>query len=724
MSVLLIGALETERSGGTGALVLCMASGHGLIHPAPLHDCVRRDRTCDAPGSTSNPRRDRGRRQPGAIVLWYLPHIDDIAVSALAEYGHQIDIAWLATAPIDQTLVPAMTLLDDAFVAPSLSSVLWAAAGALLATSPLIRHRGQAFMLCSGVVAPCRVLDNRHVCRAAVPQLPPRTAVHARGFRVCNRAGSRLTRPSPASNDGRGRNVRPTCRCSAPLLLDVPRMPRDAGSDAANTIRELVPRSTPVFAHVAYPMISRSISVERSRLVDSLRSTKGLRDRNLAVYVDQPYLVPPVSVSCTNVQAHSTAGSPSTPEDGGSMSGSSPRQPEPASTSGGRRVRGCLRRSRRGARVVAAAHSGTASGTTRSSWSSIRPAGTGEILAGAELSHELIAILAWGTSALVGESEIAFRLWSAVPFIAGVVLVTSGSTGASARSPGAVPLPRDGVAFAPRHHATGTRLRTRVFRDERPRRRRTRGPSPARPAVVAACAAGVVGTWTLPQFGVAFVATAASSCSTRCGARRQSASSPLSSRSCWYAPHLGEVRSASQIEDGVQIGFPGWSRRQSTRYSSPRSSGSMELRSSGVVWLPLVVAVLVDRASPLLPPATRPSALLGPLRRSLVLWIAQAYVIPRYLSYLLVPLFVLLATGAASTLGRVARRDALVPSVCASSPRSPRGSVRLPLHPTSSACRAKRIEMSLRSSPHAGVPCRSSPTCVIRKTSRSTSAGR
>ena len=47
----------------------------------------------------------------------------------------------------------------------------------------------------------------------------------------------------------------------------------------------------------------------------------------------------------------------------------------------------------------------------------------------------------------------------------------------------------------------------------------------------------------------------------------------------------------------------------------------------------------------------------------LVLWIAQAHVIPRYLSYLLVPLFVLLATGGASTLERVTRRDALLRSV-------------------------------------------------------------
>ncbi len=48
-----------------------------------------------------------------------------------------------------------------------------------------------------------------------------------------------------------------------------------------------------------------------------------------------------------------------------------------------------------------------------------------------------------------------------------------------------------------------------------------------------------------------------------------------------------------------------------------------------------------------------------------VLWLQGAYVIPRYLSYLLAPLFVLLATGAAAVLEDARRRRAVIrPVVC------------------------------------------------------------
>ena len=44
----------------------------------------------------------------------------------------------------------------------------------------------------------------------------------------------------------------------------------------------------------------------------------------------------------------------------------------------------------------------------------------------------------------------------------------------------------------------------------------------------------------------------------------------------------------------------------------------------------------------------------------LVLWITRAYVIPRYVSFLLVPAFVLLASGASSIFGRIRARPAIV----------------------------------------------------------------
>jgi hypothetical protein len=53
----------------------------------------------------------------------------------------------------------------------------------------------------------------------------------------------------------------------------------------------------------------------------------------------------------------------------------------------------------------------------------------------------------------------------------------------------------------------------------------------------------------------------------------------------------------------------------------------------------------------------------GVVTSVVVLWIGQAYVVPRYLSFLLVPLFVLLSTGASSILSRRNARPPIVRSV-------------------------------------------------------------
>jgi len=50
-------------------------------------------------------------------------------------------------------------------------------------------------------------------------------------------------------------------------------------------------------------------------------------------------------------------------------------------------------------------------------------AGPRHILSGPDLNHELMALFSWVTTSVVGESEIALRLLSAVPFVAAVVVV-------------------------------------------------------------------------------------------------------------------------------------------------------------------------------------------------------------------------------------------------------------------------------------------------------------
>ncbi len=134
----------------------------------------------------------------------------------------------------------------------------------------------------------------------------------------------------------------------------------------------------------------------------------------------------------------------------------------------------------------------------------------------------------------------------------------------------------------------------------------------------------------------------------------------------WYAAHSGAVESASQIEDGVRIGLPWIVTAPIDQILLPAliwiDGTALVAR---LVWLPLVCAVIVvAAASPLL--RVRSSALVlgsGVLATILVLWLTDAYVIPRYLSFLLVPWFVVLATGAATLLSGVGQRRAPVRTV-------------------------------------------------------------
>ncbi len=130
--------------------------------------------------------------------------------------------------------------------------------------------------------------------------------------------------------------------------------------------------------------------------------------------------------------------------------------------------------------------------------------GPREILAGPDLTHELMAVLAWATSNVAGESEIAFRLWSVVPFVAGVTIVTAWLHSRldplsgvlflflSTVSPLLLDITRQargyGLAFAAMSILVVAAL-------EASRTARTS-------AIVTMCVAGVVGTWTCPSSGL------------------------------------------------------------------------------------------------------------------------------------------------------------------------------------------------------------------------------
>jgi hypothetical protein len=118
------------------------------------------------------------------------------------------------------------------------------------------------------------------------------------------------------------------------------------------------------------------------------------------------------------------------------------------------------------------------------------------------------------------------------------------------------------------------------------------------------------------------------------------------------------VHSAAQIPDGVQIGFPWVLTAPIDQVLLP---GLIWIDgtalAAGVIWLPLVaLAVVVAVSSPYLRDWRTALVLcVGPVALVTVLWLEHAYVIPRYLSFLLAPWFILLATGAADILRRPGR---------------------------------------------------------------------
>ena len=306
-------------------------------------------------------------------------------------------------------------------------------------------------------------------------------------------------------------------------------------------------------------------------------------------------------------------------------------------------------------------------------------AGPREILAGPYIpnNHELFSLVGWATTELVGLSAIGLRLWSVVPFVVGVLLVTTWlhvRLGAAAgllflffatASPLLLDITRQargyGLAFAAMAALTVAALEAQ----------RT-----GRTALVAVfCAAGVVGTWTLPHFGVAFLATGLVLLANR--ALRRTVALGLAA-SCaltlvWYAPHLDDIAEGSRQAYAAPI--EGWwvvtAPIDQTLIPALRWVDETLLDPDLASLVVVVALALVLRSSPLL--VTRASAGIlcsGVIATVMTFWLVGASVAPRFLSFLLVPLFMLLASGSAAiltraTTGRQIGRAVLVLSVLA-----------------------------------------------------------
>jgi hypothetical protein len=132
----------------------------------------------------------------------------------------------------------------------------------------------------------------------------------------------------------------------------------------------------------------------------------------------------------------------------------------------------------------------------------------------------------------------------------------------------------------------------------------------------------------------------------------------------WYAPHVGDAVSGRAY--GVEIGLVGLITSPIDQILVPALLWyDGVVPSSRIVLLPVTVLALVVMASSPLLGRNRSTAILisGAVATMLVLWYLRLTVVPRFLSYLLVPLFVLTASGAASILAGRTSRPPLVRAV-------------------------------------------------------------
>jgi hypothetical protein len=286
--------------------------------------------------------------------------------------------------------------------------------------------------------------------------------------------------------------------------------------------------------------------------------------------------------------------------------------------------------------------------------------GPREIVAGELLNHELYSLLAWLTSVAVGLDETALRMWSVAPFIAGVIVVVTwlhirlGAPSAIAFlffascSPMLLDVTRQargyGLAFLAMAVLVVAALEAARSGDGW--------------TVVTFCLAGVAGSFTLPNFAVAFIATSIVLMIDRRLRARVLFGLVASVVALFalYVPHLGAAEEASREEYGAWIGATGLITAPIDQILLPallRLDGAPPVAS--LAWLPVVALFVIPMlSSPLL--KKRQTALIlcvGPVTTVVALWAVGTYVVPRYLSYLLVPLLMLLATGCASVLSRL-----------------------------------------------------------------------
>ena len=305
MGVLVVAALEAARSPRAWTIIAFCSAGVVGTWTLPHFGIA-----FAATGLVLLTKREL--RQPTAIglmasflviIAWYTPHLDDLVASSRQDYGARIDGAWVVTAPIDQILMPGLRWIDEVLVAPGLGAlVIVAALGLLIGSSPLLRSRDSTLILGAGVVATVVTLwlTRTHVApRFFSFLLVPLLVLLASGIAAI------LSRSATSRRAGVRTVLAVTtvglvAVISAPYVEMVTRLPRESIHDVAATIGTVAPPSAPVFAYVPYP---RDLEFYLGRPVETPRTPDQLRrichaPRDV-VFVSQPWLLPQVTVSCT-----------------------------------------------------------------------------------------------------------------------------------------------------------------------------------------------------------------------------------------------------------------------------------------------------------------------------------------------------------------------------------------------------------------------------------------
>jgi hypothetical protein len=307
MSVLTVAALEAMQNGSMFAVVAFWAAG--LLGTFTLPNFVVAFATTGAVLFLEPRLRLRsaigGALSLAAVAAWYAPHVDDIAVSSLQDYGVAIPGRWLLTSPSDQILGPALTSLDETLVHPRVALLLPALALALvIASSPLLRRRDTALILTSGVVttlAAFWLTETRVVPRFFSFLLVPLFALLASGSATI--LAQLRSRPPVIRTVVVVGLLGFVAFTSLPLLTKVPSTPRDSLREAAAVIREQAP-DAPVFAYMPY---SSDLAFHLGRPVHRVKTNAGATAscdvQGSAAYIAQPWFLPKAEVPACATRA-------------------------------------------------------------------------------------------------------------------------------------------------------------------------------------------------------------------------------------------------------------------------------------------------------------------------------------------------------------------------------------------------------------------------------------